>query len=91
MADHLTSLYCSAATRELLLRLEKYPHRLNFAKGVLEARKVQYKHLEKLLKPIPLETPTRIELEPSNDIQVTLFSANHCPGAVMFRGLCLSD
>jgi Cft2 family RNA processing exonuclease len=37
-----------------------------------------------LQKTIPLETPTRIELEPGNDIQVTLFDSNHCAGAVMF-------
>lgn len=36
-------------------------------------------------KTIPLETPTRIELSPNNEIQVTLFDANHCTGAVMFR------
>jgi len=35
-------------------------------------------------KPLPLETPTMIELEPGENIQVTLFDANHCPGAVMF-------
>lgn len=35
-------------------------------------------------KTIPLETPTCIELEPGNEIQVTLFDANHCTGAVMF-------
>lgn len=80
----MTSIYCSAATKELLLRLEKYPHRLNFARGILEARKVHFKHLKNFLKPIPLETPTRIELSPGNDIQVTLFDANHCTGAVMF-------
>jgi DNA cross-link repair 1C protein len=79
------SLYCSPATKELLLRLERYPHRLNFALGILESRKQTYKHLQKLLKPIPLETPTRIELQPGHDIQVTLFDANHCTGAVMFR------
>jgi Cft2 family RNA processing exonuclease len=36
-------------------------------------------------KTIPLETPTRIELKPGKEIQVTLFDANHCTGAVMFR------
>lgn len=81
---HLDSIYCSAATKELLLRLERYPHRVNFELGILEARKQTYKHLQKLLKPIPLETPTRIELQPGKDIQVTLFDANHCTGAVMF-------
>ena len=85
------SIYCSAATKELLLRLEKYPHRLNFARGILEAQKVMFKHLKKLLKPIPLETPTTIELSPGNEIQVTLFDANHCAGAVMFCMLCLAE
>ncbi|KAF4336385.1 hypothetical protein FBEOM_9751 [Fusarium beomiforme] len=37
-----------------------------------------------LRKPLPLETPTTIELRPGREIQVTLFDANHCPGAVMF-------
>ncbi|KAI6759635.1 hypothetical protein HG530_010315 [Fusarium avenaceum] len=36
------------------------------------------------LKALPLETPTFIELRPGREIQVTLFDANHCPGAVMF-------
>lgn len=59
-----------------------------------------YKHLKNLLvrrihyhallranrpkKPLPLNTPVTLELEPRNHIQVTLFDANHCPGAVMF-------
>jgi DNA cross-link repair 1C protein len=91
-SDHLSGLeslkspfvYCSAATKELLLRLERYPHRINFELGILESRKQHYKHLKNLLKSIPLETPTRIELAPGNDMQVTLFDANHCTGAVMF-------
>jgi hypothetical protein len=91
-SDHLAGLeslrapfvYCSAATREILLRLEKHPSRIAYANGLREVPVRTYKHLESLLKPLPLETPTTLELEPGNDIQVTLLDANHCPGAVMF-------
>ncbi|KAK3316218.1 beta-lactamase-like protein [Apodospora peruviana] len=91
-SDHLAGLeslrspfvYCSAATREILLRLERFPCRINYAKGIMEARIQRYKHLKTLLKPLPLETPTVLELEPGNHVRVTLFDANHCPGAVMF-------
>ncbi|GAB1315854.1 DNA repair metallo-beta-lactamase domain-containing protein [Madurella fahalii] len=91
-SDHLAGLetlrspfvYCSAATREMLLRLERFPCRINYANGILEARIQRYRHLRNLLKPLPLETPTTLELSPGNNIQVTLFDANHCPGAVMF-------
>ncbi|CVK93405.1 uncharacterized protein FMAN_02813 [Fusarium mangiferae] len=91
-SDHLAGIeslrspfvYCSAATKEILLRLERYPCRINYAKGVLELRQQTFKHLRKVLKPLPLETPTSIELCPGREIQVTLFDANHCPGAVMF-------
>lgn len=77
-------VYCSPATKELLLRLEKCPHRMNFAKGIVECRLQTYKHFRSLLKPIPLETPTRIELSPCNEIQVTLFDANHMVCSVSF-------
>ncbi|KAK3705078.1 hypothetical protein LTR37_013445 [Vermiconidia calcicola] len=91
-SDHLNGLesckspfiYCSPATRDILLRLEKYPHRMNFAKGILETRRQTYRHLKTLLKAIPLETPTVIDLAPGHKIRVTLFDANHCVGAVMF-------
>ncbi|PYH44804.1 putative DNA repair protein [Aspergillus saccharolyticus JOP 1030-1] len=91
-SDHLQGLesfrapfiYCSAATRELLLRIEKYPHRMNFSKGILESRRLHYKHLAKLLRPIPLGTPTVIDLTPRLSIRVVLIDANHCTGAVMF-------
>ncbi|PHH78974.1 hypothetical protein CDD80_5915 [Ophiocordyceps camponoti-rufipedis] len=91
-SDHLAGLeslrspfvYCSAATREMLLRLERYPCRINYAKGILEARQQTYSHLARILKPLPLETPTIMELRPGRTIRVTLFDANHCPGSVMF-------
>jgi hypothetical protein len=57
---------------------------MNFAKGILETRIQTYRHLKSILKCIPLETPTIIELSPGNEIRVTLFDANHCIGAVIF-------
>lgn len=91
-SDHLVGLdslrspfvYCSAATKALVLQLEKFPCRINFAKGILETRKRTYKDLKHVLKPLPLDTPTVLELSPGNTIQVTLLDANHCPGSVMF-------
>ncbi|CAG9982505.1 unnamed protein product [Clonostachys byssicola] len=91
-SDHLAGLetlrspfvYCSAATRAILLRLERYPCRINYALGILETRQQTYKHLHKVLKPLPLDSPTCIELQPGHRIQVTLLDANHCPGSVMF-------
>ena len=68
----------------MLLRIEKYPHRMNFAKGILEARKQHYRHLKSILKPLPLNAPTELELRLGESIRVTLLDANHCPGAVMF-------
>jgi DNA cross-link repair 1C protein len=69
---------------QILLRIERYPSRMNFAKGILETSKQTYRHLKQMLKCLPLETPTVIELSPGKEIRVTLFDANHCIGAVMF-------
>jgi hypothetical protein len=52
------SVYCSAATRQILLRLERYPCRINYAKGILEARQQTFKHLHKVLVcSAPLDVP----------------------------------
>ncbi|KIW28273.1 uncharacterized protein PV07_07951 [Cladophialophora immunda] len=91
-SDHLLGLesvkmpfvYCSATTKRILLNMEKYPHRINFAKGILEARKQHYRHLKTVLRPLPMNTATALELGPKLTIRVTLLDANHCPGAVMF-------
>jgi hypothetical protein len=40
--------------------------------------------MRRLAKPLPLDTPTTLELAPGNKIHVTLIDANHCVGAVMF-------
>lgn len=77
-------VYCSATTRRLLLRMEKYPHRINFAKGILESRKQHFHHMKLVLRALPLHTSTELELGPKSKIRVTLIDANHCPGSVMF-------
>jgi hypothetical protein len=68
-----------------LIRLEKRFYRINHANGILETHNVTYdRSMRKLAKPLPLDTPTMIELAPGNSIRVTLIEANHCVGAVMF-------
>ncbi|KAJ3932307.1 MAG: hypothetical protein NXY57DRAFT_1003474 [Lentinula lateritia] len=37
-----------------------------------------------LLKVFPMNTPTEVELDGAKKVIITLFDANHCPGAVMF-------
>ncbi|KAK6340231.1 hypothetical protein TWF730_001996 [Orbilia blumenaviensis] len=96
-SDHLTGLagksyrapfiYCSAATKQLLLKLERRLHRFNYAKKLVESHEYPYLHYanrDRIIRELPLETPTDIELCPGYTIRVTLFDANHCPGSTMF-------
>ena len=57
---------------------------MNFAKGILESRKQHYRNLKSVLRPIPLNASTYVEIGLGRFIRVTLFDANHCAGAVMF-------
>ncbi|TID26943.1 beta-lactamase-like protein [Venturia nashicola] len=79
-----THRYSMLMRVQILIRLEKFPHRMNLAQGILECRKQTYKHLEPRLRTIPYETPTLIELSAGETIRVTLFDANHCAGSSMF-------
>jgi DNA cross-link repair 1C protein len=76
-------VYCSAVTKRILLKMEKYLHKINFSKGILEKRIQRYQHLKRILRAVPMDTPTVIEVGKSS-VQATLLDANHCPGAVMF-------
>ncbi|KAH9959524.1 hypothetical protein BGW80DRAFT_1183450 [Lactifluus volemus] len=51
---------------------------------LLNDGRLDYSASRDLLKTLPLHTPTKIELCNNSTITLTLFDANHCPGAVMF-------
>lgn len=42
-------IYCSAATKELLIRLERRMHRLNWQKRIVESHECKYKDKKRLL------------------------------------------
>lgn len=83
-------IYCSQATKSLLLVTQDRQSRIKFARGDSAMRIHKYSHLQNncsakqsLLRAVPLECPTLILLG-TEHISITLFDANHCPGAVMF-------
>ncbi|KAA1470649.1 hypothetical protein DENSPDRAFT_929009 [Dentipellis sp. KUC8613] len=43
-----------------------------------------YQGSRDLLRVLPLNTPTKVELADDEVVTITLIDANHCPGAVMF-------
>lgn len=60
-SDHIAGLdtfkgrlvYCSAATRAMLLKLQRKASRINFAQGILEAEEITYKHQRNRLVGLP--------------------------------------
>ncbi|KAK7202760.1 beta-lactamase-like protein [Myxozyma melibiosi] len=92
-SDHLQGLegyngpliYCSAATKSIVLMLEKKTVRLQgLREGIEMENRRMYAHLEKVMRVIPYDTPTTIDLDAQKTITVTLTEANHCPGSTMF-------
>ncbi|ODQ55858.1 hypothetical protein SAICODRAFT_5074 [Saitoella complicata NRRL Y-17804] len=97
-ADHTNGLqsqffggafvYCTAATKEILLRLQTKKDRIHYAEGLIEQRRCTFQHLQykqkDLLRVLPIDTPTLIEIGGNRHIRVTPLDANHCPGACMF-------
>ncbi|KAK9450967.1 beta-lactamase-like protein [Limtongia smithiae] len=87
------SIYCSFATKRLLLRLESRRTRLERLNNDLDqnslAGRRMFRHLgpecgRNVLRELPFDTRTVIDLDPVNQIAVTLIEANHCPGSTMF-------
>lgn len=83
-------VYCSQATKDLLLLTQERTTRVRYEFGQIDAPVHKYGHLrvrngktQDLLRCLPMETPSEIQIG-SETVTVTLFDANHCPGAVMF-------
>ncbi|KAJ6610178.1 hypothetical protein B0H10DRAFT_2061638 [Mycena sp. CBHHK59/15] len=79
-------VYAERSLHELEYRAEKtrtYSH-LKVDPLVHPDGSMYYNGSRDLLRPLPLNTPTQIELSNDESVVITLFDANHCPGAVMF-------
>ncbi|KAH9980740.1 hypothetical protein BJV74DRAFT_85576 [Russula compacta] len=79
--------YNERALRDVHLRDEARPSRTFGHLKVpafLSDGKFNFSASRDLLRTLPLHTPTNIELHDNLTVTLTLFDANHCPGAVMF-------
>lgn len=97
-SDHLQGLeninfggafiYCTQETKELLIRIQEKANRRAARESKQKTYKyghlrAAYRNTKDLLRVIPLNMPCKIQVG-TEDLTVTLFDANHCPGSVMF-------
>ncbi|TFY79804.1 hypothetical protein EWM64_g4208, partial [Hericium alpestre] len=79
-------VYTERALQEMKLREAKVGRTFGHLKvsPVVIDGKWYYDGSRDLLRALPTNTPTTIELSDSESATITLIDANHCPGAVMF-------
>ncbi|KAG8718841.1 hypothetical protein FRC08_004265 [Ceratobasidium sp. 394] len=86
-----SQIVCSEDSKRMLLLVESTDDRINYDRGLIPHKKRTFatlkshgKNRRDLLLGIPLDTPTKLDIGPSEIATITLLDANHCPGAVMF-------
>ncbi|EED83235.1 predicted protein [Postia placenta Mad-698-R] len=79
-------VYGERALKDQDIRAEKtrtFAH-LKVEPRVMQDGTLLFEGARDLIRTLPLYTPTTIELDDKKRVKLTLFDANHCPGAVMF-------
>ncbi|KAL6308244.1 hypothetical protein BKA93DRAFT_868915 [Sparassis latifolia] len=79
-------VYAERTLKDMELRVENVR---TFSHLKVNPRKMDdgswdYTFSRDLLKALPLHTPTLVPLNGKEEVTITLFDANHCPGAVMY-------
>ncbi|KAG9081737.1 hypothetical protein FS749_007434, partial [Ceratobasidium sp. UAMH 11750] len=84
-----SQIVCSEDSKRMLLLVESTDDRINYDRGLIPHKKRTFatlkshgKNRRDLLLGIPLDTPTKLDIGPSEIATITLLDANHCPGAV---------
>lgn len=66
--DLLCSVYCSAATRAMLLKLQRRASRINFHQGFLEKAEITYARQDRRLVSLPADDEHKLELKRTPEI-----------------------